>query len=467
MAAVDNDEYDTVVLSGPRSLGKTWIAAETLIRCLTPGDPLNVPGHEYILGAATLATARLTYQFVRLALEPLGGYRFVDTSTRLGITHIPTNTRLRGISSNAKGSFGLVNVPLAVIDEPGALEIVGGQMLADSLFTAQGKVGSKLKLVLIGTLGPMATYPEHWFYQLVDDGSKGSIYVQSYRGDPTKWDKWAEIRRCNPLVGIDAGFRKKLLAERDAARTDSRLRARFLTYRMNCPTADESLQLVTDDEWARTLARPVGDRTGSPMVALDIGKNRSWSAATAIYPSGLIEAVAITPGYPSISDQEKRDRVSAGVYQRLIDNGKLTVADGLRVVPVEQLVDRVRGEWGMPARVICDRFQFDTLHDVSRGMRLQPRISQWSYSTADIRALRRGCSDGPFSVDRDSRTLLTASLRVAAIENDQSGNSRMIKKTNGNTSRDDVAYALHLCAGGWDREMNRPVREIQSLGFAG
>ena len=38
-----------------------------------------------------------------------------------------------------------MNVPIVVIDEPGALGIVGGQMLSDSLFTAQGKVGSRLK----------------------------------------------------------------------------------------------------------------------------------------------------------------------------------------------------------------------------------------------------------------------------------------------------------------------------------
>ena len=106
----------------------------------------------------------MTYAFVRAALEPTGEYRFIDSTTRLGITHKASNTKLRAISSNAKSAFGLVNVPMAVIDEPGALEIVGGQMMADALFTAQGKVGSALKLVLIGTLSPMATGPAYWWY---------------------------------------------------------------------------------------------------------------------------------------------------------------------------------------------------------------------------------------------------------------------------------------------------------------
>ena len=153
--AVEDPKYDTVCLSGPRSLGKTWAAARILTRCLSPGDVLNQPGMTYILGAATLPQANMTFGFIREALEPCGEFRFIETTTRLAITHKPTNTRLRVISSNAKASFGLVRVPLVVIDEPGALEIVGGQMLSDSLFTAQGKVGSRLKLVLIGTLAPM------------------------------------------------------------------------------------------------------------------------------------------------------------------------------------------------------------------------------------------------------------------------------------------------------------------------
>ena len=130
LKAVENPRYDTVAISGPRTLGKTFIAAQVLIRCMTPGDSLHQPGKEYILGAATLEQARLTYSFIREALEPSGEYRWIDSATRLGATHTRSNTKLRAISSNAKSSFGLVNVPIVVLDEPGALEIVGGQMLS-------------------------------------------------------------------------------------------------------------------------------------------------------------------------------------------------------------------------------------------------------------------------------------------------------------------------------------------------
>ena len=124
LAAVEDERYDTIALSGPRGLGKTFIAAKLLTRALTPGDSLFSPGREVVLGAATLETARLCYGFIREWLEDTGQYRWVDSANRISITHIATNSRLRVISSNAKGSFGLVRTNLVVIDEPGALEIV-------------------------------------------------------------------------------------------------------------------------------------------------------------------------------------------------------------------------------------------------------------------------------------------------------------------------------------------------------
>ena len=285
----ENPQYDTVAISGPRTLGKTFIAAHVLTRCMTPGDSLHQPGKEYILGAASLEQARLTYSFIREALEPTGEYRWIDSTTRLGATHKASNTKLRAISSNAKTSFGLVNVPIVVIDEPGALEIVGGQMLSDSLFTAQGKVGSRLKLILAGTLGPMATSAGHWWWDLVADGTTGRTHVQLYQGALDTWDRWATIRKANPLIGLDAHTRKVILEERDSARGDSRLKARFLTYRLNRPSGDESEVLLTVQDWERVISRAVPERQGQPIVGVDLGGGRAWSAAVAVWGNGRVE----------------------------------------------------------------------------------------------------------------------------------------------------------------------------------
>ena len=82
---------------------------------MTPGDPLHEPGREYILLAGSL--------------EPTGDYRFIDSVTRLGITDKRDNTKLRVLSSNAKTTMGIVGCPLLVAYEPGAWQVVGGELM--------------------------------------------------------------------------------------------------------------------------------------------------------------------------------------------------------------------------------------------------------------------------------------------------------------------------------------------------
>ena len=86
---------DTATLSIPRGNGKSWLAAHPLTRALMPGDELYEAGAEYLLCAGSIEQARLCFRFVRARLEPTEAYRFRDSATRIGITHRPTNTRLR------------------------------------------------------------------------------------------------------------------------------------------------------------------------------------------------------------------------------------------------------------------------------------------------------------------------------------------------------------------------------------
>ena len=288
---------DTAALSIPRGNGKSWLAAELLTRCLSPGDKLHTSGAEFLLCAASIEQARLCFRFVRQNLEPTGEYRFLDSATRIGIVHLPTNTRLRVLSSNGKTAMGIVGTPLLVADEPGSWETTGGTLMYDAIQTAMGKPGSALKAVYIGTLAPAQS---GWWHDLVKGGSKGSTYVQALQGDAATWDSWATIRKANPLTSISADFRRKLLEERDAARADTRLKARFLSFRMNCPSADTATMLLEAEDWQRCADRPVAPRQGQPIVALDLGGGRAWSAAVALWETGRIEALALTPGIPEL-----------------------------------------------------------------------------------------------------------------------------------------------------------------------
>ena len=455
-------KIDTAVLSIPRGNGKTWLAAHLLTRAMTPGDDLHVPGSEYLLCAASIEQARACFRFVRAVLEPTGHYTFLDASTRIGITDKRDNTRLRVLSSNGKTSMGIVGCPLLVADEPGSWEVNGGQLMADAIQTAQGKPGSPMRVVFIGTLAPAMG---GWWHDLVKSGSRGSTYVQMLRGDPNKWDDWKEIRRVNPLTVIDAGFRKKLRQELADAQADTRLKARLLSFRLNLPTADESTTLLTVDDWQRVIDRPVAPRDGQPVVAYDLGQNRAWSAAVAIWSTGRIEALAVAPGIPTPEAQEKRDRVPAGVYRALHHFGALSVADGLRVPPVKLVTDAVMQRWGQPLFMVGDRFREGELRDAEPDTQLDARVTRWSEASADIRALRRMALDGPLSCETDSQQLLTASLAVAMVVNDTSGNVRLVKKGTNNTSRDDVAAALILAAGAVDR--HKPWAATETPAYSG
>ena len=415
---------DTAALSLPRGNGKSTLAAHILTRCLTPDDPLHKPGAEYVLLAGSLEQARQCFRIVRGWLEPGGQCKFVDTSQRISVRHLASGTALRVISSSAKKAFGLVGVPLVVADEPGAWDTVGGELMYDALRTAQGKPDSPLRLLLIGTLAPAAG---GWWHELVNRGSRGTVHVTALQGDADRWDQWAVIRRANPLTAISGAFRAKLLEERNEARGDERLKARFLSYRLNLPTRDSAEMLLTVAEWKNVEARKLGAREGRPVVGCDIGAGRAWSAAVALWPSGRIEALALAPGTPTIERQEKRDRVPAGTYEKLVVAGSLTT-DGARLVPRVPVLMRLAMRW-RPLTITCDRFRLGEVLDAVRGrVPVVPRVARWSSSTADIRALRRLALDGPLSVAPGAKELLRASLSVSYIENDDQGSCRLIKK---------------------------------------
>lgn len=463
-----SDDFDLTAASWPRGAGKTFLMGELITEIMRPESPHFRAGAEPILVSSSIGQARQAFRFARANLEPMGAHKFVDSGQRIGISHRATNTDLRILGSGGKTAFGLVNAHYAFVDEPGAFELLAGEMVWDALTTAQGKVGSPLRIIAVGTLGPMATGPGHWWYDLVNGGSVGRTHVQFLQGDTERWHDLREVYRVNPLARISPEFRAKLRQERDEGYNDSRLRARFFTYRLNCPSEDTARVLLAVTDWQRMLQREPGERDGKPLVALDIGNGRAWSAAVAMWPSGLTDCFALAPGNPDLAAQEKRDRVPAGTYRRLYDKGLLEVDTGRLVQRVEPLIDGVIARWGRPSIIVADRFKEREVQDhLPHGIRLETKVTQWSEATYDVRSLRTGVADGPYSFDPDSRDLMAASLAVATVENDKAGNTRLVKRGTNNQSRDDIAAAWLLASGEWKRRNDRPRRGVRSLGLAG
>ena len=173
----------------------------------------------------------------------------------------------------------------------------------------------------------------------------------------------------------------------------------------------------------------------------------------------------MAPGIPSLAEQEKRDRVPAGVYQVLRETGALRVAEGLRVQPPIELHRAALSAWGPPEVILCDRFRLGELQDAVGNVPLSPRVARWSEAASDIRALRRLAADGPLACAESSRALITASLSAAMVVNDDQGNTRLKKGTN-NQARDDVAAALVLSAGAYVRSQRVPRQRWRYSGMA-
>ena len=195
-------------------------------------------------------------------------------------------------------------------------------------------------------------------------------------------------------------------------------------------------------------ARELPPRQGQPLVGIDLGQGRSWSAAVAWWPNGRVEAVAVAPGIPDVDAQERRDRVPSGAYRKLVDMGVLATADGLRVPPVALLMEWLKQKWGIPAAMIADRFRLNELRDCAMPCPLLARVTRWSESSEDIRALQKSARDGPLACPPEADALILESLVHAEVRADDSGSVRLIKRDGANnTGRDDVCAALTLAAG--------------------
>ena len=459
-------DVDTAALSLPRGNGKSWLAAWILARELRKRIPLA----EYVLVAASLKQARSVFRFIEEMLtaevQPWGRWRFIDSTTRIGVTtqypknraSPPGNTMVNVLSSDAKRAMGIVGCPLLVADEPGSWEVLGGELMHDAIQTAQGKPGSPLRVIYIGTLWPSK---QGWWTELVERGSHDSTYVQLLAADSTKWDTMKEIQRVNPLKWYYPETRQKLRRQFAEAQRYPRQNAAFRSANLNLPTRDERDVLITVDDWKRMTRRTVQPRgNGDPVVGVDLGGRRSWCAATAIWAdTKRVEAFAIMGGELSIDKYEDQDLVPRGTYQRLIDNGSLIVAKGKREPPVHMLVDEIFSRWSGARAIVADRFKFDQLEeDIEWRAPVEARRMRWSEATEDISDLDKLAIDGGMTIDPGCRALLAHSIEQAIVVEDDANNVRFVKR-NTRTQRDDVAVSWVLAAGALDRYPTlKPIR---------
>ena len=434
------------VLSCPRGSGKSTLSGWLLAEAIDPAGALFVPGSESVLVAGSRDQASAVFKFLR---ERCGedGFRYQDSGQRVGATHSATRTRVRVASSDSKRAFGIVGARLIIGDEPGAWQARAGAEMYDALSTSGGK--NEQTFVLIGTRAPGPA--GGWWRNLVDDEPDPATFVQvleapiTDEGEVEHWSRWSTIERTNRLIDFNPYLKPKLVEERRKGLRSDDARRRFVTYRLNRPQQAASEVLLTVDAWRTIEARPVPAAVGRPVVALDCGSSRSWSAAAIAWSNGRLSAFVLAPGEPSLAEQEKADAVKPGAYTQLLREGLLAVDEGRRVVRVEQLVNHVLRF--RPTVIACDRFRLPEVRDAVRGRaRIEPRVVRWSEGTEDIMATRRWAIDGNMAVVPEARGLFAMALAECAVESDDDANLRTTK-LRGRRSRDDLARAFTLAGG--------------------
>ena len=450
------DDVQIAAASWPRGAGKTWLAANLAALAIVPGTPLFTAGVEVLGVSASLEQSRIFLTFVREALDEAPGYRWLDSGQRLAVTHVASGTKLRILSSSAKRAMGLAMFSSIYGDEPGSWEERGGELMFHALRQSIGKRPGQ-RLLLIGTRAPAA--PDSWWSGLLDSGSGPGTHVEVMTApDSEPWDKWETIQKVNPMVLANPDLRQTILRERDDALRNPTLRPAFEAFRLNRQVSVSDEMLVAVDAWKTVEGREVPPRHGRPVVSIDLGSERSWSAAWATWPNGRSECYAVCPGLPNLAERERQDAMPDGLYRRLQDDGVLIVEDGKRVASPEVLIKHMVTLGIRPTTIYCDRFLLGRLKDAVAGRwPIVERVTRWSEATEDIAAFRRLVLDGPLSIIPECRALARVSLSQAVVRGDDQGSVRLVKRRHGR-SRDDVAVCATLSAGALVRSMTRPRR---------
>ena len=277
---------------------RLWIAAELARLAMTPDSPTWEPNIEVLVVSASFEQSRILLGMVRASMgERAADYSWLDSGQRLACTHKATGTKLRVLSSSGKRAMGLSQFHTIFADEPASWEVRGGALMFDALRQSLGKRPGQ-RLFLIGTRAP--ALPHTWWPDLLDAGSGPGKHVQvltAPAGEP--WDTWDTIAKVNPVATVSESLRATILRERDEARRNPTMRRAFEAYRLNRPADAHSEVLVNLGDWQRAVKRDVPPRVGLPIVGIDMGAERSWSAASVTAQRQAVQDVMAACGLPS------------------------------------------------------------------------------------------------------------------------------------------------------------------------
>ena len=417
-------DIDLAALSAARGSGKTTLAGWVAVCAVAPEGALHERGAAILIVAPTTSQGREVLLAARRFLEGIPDLRWRDSSSGVGVRHLPTASECRILAASSKSLLGYGAHASTVVFDEVAASGAKGRLIFDSLTTGLGKKEGQ-KLIALGTRSPSG--PADWWPKwLSSTADQPRTHIEVLSGDAASWRDPAQAVLANPLAAGEP-LASVLGRERAEAESDPSALARYRAYRLNHASDPIAARVFSEAELATVWQRPAPAREGAPFLSIDCGGLLSWSSGCAIWPeSGRIELWAIAgPG--------------VGVT--------LTEADGLfvmahQVPPVAAMLARVADFNEPPSLVVGDPHRFNELREWarSRGIRCALRGGRSSNLVGDVQAARRLLLD-----DGAAFALGAPLLQLAAGEVTLTGDGRGLRKTG--QGRDDPLRALLLCAG--------------------
>ena len=375
-------------------------------------------------------------------------WRVANDAQRATVEYRPTGARVRCIGSDPKRAHGLRPM-IALLDEPAQWPAHTSEAMRAAMITSLGKVPGS-RLIALGTR-PASSL--HWFSRMLngacDYAQSHTVSKDDMERRPFQRRTWA---KANPSLPAMPDLEDRIRKEAEEARHDPALLASFLALRLNGGVSDVDNRdlIVSPAVWSRCLEAPEGLPAGDTTWGVDLGGAHALSAIACCWETGRLDTLATFGSVPDLEERARSDSTGP-LYQLALKGGELMISPK-RIPDVRTLFREAAKRWGMPRRIICDRWRIDELRDALedddlpwRRVRLIARGQGFKDGSSAVRAWRKAAVSTRILPVKPSR-LLTAQLAEAVAVCDPAGNEKLARDAEGGRrkrARDDcVAAAL-------------------------
>ena len=438
----------TAALSVARANGKTTLVGA--VGAASVDGPLAQPNAETLIVASSFQQAKIAFAHVKAFLMPSidaapNNWKIQDSTNHAVITHKPTGASVRAIASDARRAHGRAPV-LVIADEPAQwVETTSNKMLA-ALQTSLGKIPNS-RMIALGTRPATDT---HWFSHWLKDGADyAQCHAASETDNPYRKSTW---KKANPSLSHMPHLESAIRADAKRVKVDDSAMQAFKALRLNLGVADVGRAVVLDaSTWRSCETDNLPSAQGKSVWGVDLGSGAAMSAVASFEPqSGRLEVIAAFPGIPTLAERGKIDHVG-DLYERMHGRGELVTTSG-RTVNISELIDLAVAEFGIPSKVVCDRWRQSELEDAldANGLQNVPIVLRgmgFKDGADDVRRFRRAAIEQ--KIKTPVSLLMRSAIAGAVVVSDPAGNSKLAKARDTHERRDghrDDALAASILA---------------------